>query len=377
MNISEHFDALRPRVLRPAKGFLKHPYAVPGGFYDELWDWDGYFIGVHLARRGQPEYLQGWCLNFLEAASADGYVPGCLTVNGPAQGHRAFPMKPFLAQGVEECLGCGDWLEPYLQRLVSVVASRERTHYDARFGLFFWDDAMQSGADNNPAITNEPALRGQILAADINAYMIREYRALGFIARKLGYEDMVFERKAQDLCDAVEVHLWHPDDEAYWNLNRQTGAPIRVVNWTMSTLLWAEAVDIERARSMISRYILCEDHLLSPFGLRSLSSQDPVYNNKKIIWPHSNWQGPVWVVANYIAFCGLRKYGLRAQANALADRLAQVVLADLEAIGSMHENYCAETGAPLAPSADTSPDGTEGGFIGWNLLLQDMLDGTG
>jgi len=126
----------------------------------------------------------------------------------------------------------------------------------------------------------------------------------------------------------------------------------------------------------VKGYLLNEDHLLSPFGLRSLSSQDPSYNNQKIIWPHSNWQGPVWVVANFIAYSGLRRYGFHKEAQQLAERLAPIVLADLESCGTMHENYCAETGVPLAPSSDTSPDGTEGGFIGWNLLLEDMLNKT-
>jgi len=113
MNLSQHFERLRPFTVREPSGWLKHPYLVPGGFYQEQWDWDGYFIGLHFAYKGQPQYLQGWALNFLEAASFDGFVPGCLTVDGPVQGHRAFPMKPFLAQGAEECLGSGDWLEPY------------------------------------------------------------------------------------------------------------------------------------------------------------------------------------------------------------------------------------------------------------------------
>ena len=34
-----------------------------------------------------------------------------------------------------------------------------------------------------------------------------------------------------------------------------------------------------------------------------------------------------------------------------------------------------ETGEPLAPSAEHSPDGKFRGFIGWNLLVQNMLEG--
>jgi len=42
----------------------------------------------------------------------------------------------------------------------------------------------------------------------------------------------------------------------------------------------------------------------------------------------------------------------------------------------MHENYHADTGAPLAP-ADTYVDkeGKFVGFIGWNLCTQNILEG--
>ena len=41
----------------------------------------------------------------------------------------------------------------------------------------------------------------------------------------------------------------------------------------------------------------------------------------------------------------------------------------------MHENYNAETGEPLAPTAEQSPNKKFTGFIGWNLLEQNMLEG--
>lgn len=41
----------------------------------------------------------------------------------------------------------------------------------------------------------------------------------------------------------------------------------------------------------------------------------------------------------------------------------------------MHECYHADNGEPLAPTADQSPDGVFTGFIGWNLLEQNMLEG--
>jgi len=39
----------------------------------------------------------------------------------------------------------------------------------------------------------------------------------------------------------------------------------------------------------------------------------------------------------------------------------------------MHENYNAETGDGLAPTPEQSPNGKFAGFVGWNLLAEDML----
>lgn len=53
-------ERLRPSVIKPANEFIKYPYCIPGGFYDQQWDWDGFFIASHLAARTppQPQYLK-------------------------------------------------------------------------------------------------------------------------------------------------------------------------------------------------------------------------------------------------------------------------------------------------------------------------------
>ena len=39
----------------------------------------------------------------------------------------------------------------------------------------------------------------------------------------------------------------------------------------------------------------------------------------------------------------------------------------------MHEDYDAETGLGLAPTPAQSPDGKFAGFVGWNMLAEDIL----
>ena len=70
--VNDHFERLRPQVVRPAQGAIPFPYCVPSGFYQQLWDWDGFFIALHFLRRqpAQPEYMRDWVLNFVTLSDA-------------------------------------------------------------------------------------------------------------------------------------------------------------------------------------------------------------------------------------------------------------------------------------------------------------------
>jgi alpha,alpha-trehalase len=378
--LSAAFDKLRPQVIMPAEGFIKHDYLIPAGFYKQMWDWDGFFIGCHLASRSRDEtkYLKWWVLNFAEAVDDEGYVPGCITPQGPRPLFGKFAMKPFLCQGAyfaSERLGDFSWVVPVYEGLKKVVAYRERSQADSKYGLFFWDNAMQSGADNNAVLTNDPGDPSAILAADINTFQLREYLALSRIAAELGRaEDAILcKGKAGALQAAMVKHLWFEDEVSFFNIRRDTGLPIKRISYSNFVPLIQKILPAEDGRRMIERYLWNKDHLLSDHGLRTLSRKDADYNNKNIIIPYSNWQGPVWPIADYLYFIGLENYGFDREAASLAETLGRLMLADIRACGSMHENYDAETGVPLAPTAAQSKDGVFTGFVGWNLLILNML----
>jgi alpha,alpha-trehalase len=374
-------ERLRPSVIKPANEFIKHSYCIPGGFYDQQWDWDGFFIASHLAARTppQPQYLKWWSLNVLASVLPDGDVAACISPEGPRAAHPSLRLKPFLAQGAELAARLLDdygWIEENYDEIVRISTRREATHFIKSCGLYAWDDAMQSGADNNPAIGNDPAAARTVAACDMNALLYREYLALARLAERLGRPDEQagFAAKAAALRHAVNEHLWDATAESYWNLNAVTGQWCRRVSYSNFVPLWAGMVPAGRAQAMIRHYLWSDAHLLTPYGIRSLSRQDPDYNNLNMIIPFSNWQGPVWPIANYFYFVAMMNYGFCDEAAELVRRLTKLYLNDIGFCGSLHENYCAETGQPLAPSASQSKHGQEGGFLGWNLLLQDMTE---
>jgi alpha,alpha-trehalase len=319
-------------------------------------------------------------MNFINGEDKNGYIAGCMTTKGPRPIFGKFAMKPFLSQGAYFASvygGSFSWITPLYEKLKKALEYREQTQFDPKYGLFFWDIAIQSGADNNPALTNDTNDRSAILAADINTFQLREYISMMKIAEKLGKMKDVktFKAKADTLTARMLKYLWFPEQESFFNVRRDNGKMIERVTYSNFIPLFQGILPQEDGTRMIKHYLLSPEYMRSKFGIRSLSAKDPSYNNDCIIIPYSNWQGPLWINANFMYTIALIRYGFPDEANQVAKELAPVLLSDIKKNHSMHECYDADSGAPLAPTAAQSPNGIFTGFVGWNMLEQNMLEG--
>lgn len=380
VSLTADFARLAPQTIRPAEGAIKFPYLIPAGYYHQMWDWDGFFIGAHWANQdpADAKYLRDWVLGFASSADADGYVAGALTPAGPHVLFGKFAMKPFLAQGAllaSQRLNNYERVRPVWPAMQRILAYRRRTQFDPKWGLWFWDNAMQSGADNNPALTNDPKDRSAILAVDASFWAMREYLAMAVLADRLGDHDDARAYRAQALATrrAILRTFWSPRDAMFWNRRRDTGAVIRVMAWSNFLPLVDGLLSPAEGRRMIRLHLLNTDEMRSPWGFRSLAKSNPAYNNEAIIVPYSNWRGPIWINANFLDWIALRRYGFPSEAHWLAVQLVGILHRDIAQWGSMHEDYNAETGDGLAPTVEQSPNHHFAGFVGWNLLAQDML----
>ena len=118
------------------------------------------------------------------------------------------------------------------------------------------------------------------------------------------------------------------------------GAVVPGAGSQLGWLLWADALDGPAREAAAAR--LCEPDLLTGFGLRTLSSDspvfDPFYYHRGSVWPFDSWLG--WG-------------GLRAAARAEeAERVRTGVLAALDRLGRAPELYAVDVGevatVPLA-----------------------------
>jgi alpha,alpha-trehalase len=354
-------------IHRKANGMLKHDYLVPGGPYEEQWDWDAFFMALALYTRDKIKggiVFRNWALNYLEQANKDGRVPGCMTPQGPDS--RLHQIKPLLAQGcllAVKSLGDVAWLKPYWSTLQAIVNFRRENLWSDKYDLAVWYDSMESGADNNVAALEHP--HKSVVAVDVNTFMVLEFRAMSLLAHELNEPAIQseFRKAANHVQELMQKILWNENDGIFYNLFTCSGNHISRVSYSCFLPLWGGLATQQHAERMIQGFLMAPEHMRSPYGIRTLSRQDPTYNNVNMIKPHSNWQGPIWPIATYLYFYGLLQYGFKDEALWCAESITTLVLDDIMKSGGMHENYDAETGEALA-----APN-----FVSWNILVRNMI----
>ncbi|OGH19247.1 MAG: hypothetical protein A3F31_02810 [Candidatus Levybacteria bacterium RIFCSPHIGHO2_12_FULL_38_12] len=368
-SIKKTLAPFKAGVKRKAQGELPYDYLVPSGYYEEQWDWDAFFIGMALASDIPSEgiFLRNVALNLLHNSRNDGYIPGCITKDGPEGGHRSFLMKPFLAQGAyfaSNFLKDFSWIAPHFSQLKTVVLYREKNVWNKKYNLGVWTNIMASGADNNVSGFGYP--ENSVVATDLNTFVYQEYKAMSLIAEQLRKtkEYDYFSKRASEIKNNINKYLWDESDGIYYNIDSRDGSFIKRVSYNSFHPLWAHIANKERTNKFIKNYVLNSKKLWSNYGIRTLAKDDKEYNNANIIKPYSNWQGPVWPIANYFAVSALLNYGFQKEAVDVAKKVAKLCLDDIKKTGGMHENYDAETGLPIA-----APN-----FISWNLLVPVMLE---
>ncbi|HLD01327.1 MAG TPA: trehalase family glycosidase [Patescibacteria group bacterium] len=374
-NVKKALAPFKTGVKRRAQGVLKYDYLVPAGYYQEQWDWDGFFIGLALAQEIPSEaiFLRNWALNYMSLARSDGYSPACVTSKGPETGTRAMLMKPFLAQGAylsSVFLNDFSWIKPHYAILERMATYRWKHVWNKKYDLAVWQSSMESGADNNLAALDFP--KNSVVATDANSFIYREFLALSKISEVLGERAKAkkYNGVAKGISERVNKYLWDETDQTYYNIDTTTGNLIRRMSYNSVHPIWAGIAPQKRAKAFIEKNLLNPKKLWSTYGVRTLAKDDKEYHNTNMIKPHSNWQGPIWPIANFFFVEALIRYGYQKEAIMAAKAVAKICIDDIGKSGGMHENYDAETGNPIA-----APN-----FISWNLLvpiyLQDAIENT-
>lgn len=411
--IKQHVYADYKKMYKqPEGGALLYPYLTPGSnsYAAVLWDWDSWLSNVALrqilADKGTAQdkqealaYEQGCVLNYLAYTSAtDGYMP--MVVDAQSDPNKIKPRdiyatnmhKPVIAQHaafiVQQNGGNVEWLRDGFPRMQAFIRNYQEHHRHQATGLYYWQDDLAIGVDNDPSTFFRP--KGSSASIYLNCLMYKELRAMAFLAERMGMsaEAKRYEHDADQLCNALREHCWDQKDGMYYsvdiNLLPYTGEPQvifgkpfvlhqgaprsypcliqRLGAWSGFMALWAGIATPEQARRMVSENLMDERTFCAPYGVRTLSKLEKMYNLRATHNP-SNWQGPIWGISNYMVFRGLADYGFLTEARQMAEKTISLFGEDLRKNGTLHEYYDPDTAAPII-----NP-----GFQNWNYLVLNML----
>lgn len=294
--------------------------------------------------------------------------------------------KPCLAQHAafltQVKQGDAEWLRDKFQFLQFFVGGYKNRYRHAATGLYFWQNDVMIGVDNDPSTYYRPDKSSASIY--LNCMMYKELQAMCYLCDRLGLDEVgkQYEQDAEKLKEAIQTHCWDerdgffysvdlnlkPVNQEYWAYHG--GAPRhwdciiqRIGVWSGFLAMWADIATPEQAKRMVKEHYKDPKTFCAPYGVRTLSKMEKMYNLKASGNP-SSWLGPVWGISNYMTWRGLVKYGFKDEAKELATKTILLFGRDFEKTGTLHEYYQPENGLPIL-----NP-----GFQNWNYLVLNMLN---
>lgn len=369
--VKNYFKQFWNTSFREPSGDIKHPFLVPGADYNDLWDWDSYFMACSASDEGL-EYVKGSICNLIEHHAPDGRPVKRICPDGTCDFlSHPYPLAAQFTYIAAKRMNDFSWVEQYWDDLVLMNEWYEKNCM--KNGYFVWLHLFGNGLDNNPAVYGRADMTSA--GIDLAVWHYREYNAMKKLSGILnkGQEEK-YAQKAENLKRLIIDKYFDERDESFYNIDCATDysritlqgvewvTHLKFRSWATLFPLWGKAASDEQAEKMM-KLIMNKDEFLADCGIRSHSRNDMVYNNVPMGNP-SNWQGPVWGLSTFLTAYGMAKYGYKKEALDVAYRLIRTFASDINQNGCVHEYYHGDTSQPVIRPY----------FLSWNMLAVKVID---
>ncbi len=179
---------------------------------------------------------------------------------------------------------------------------------------------------------------------DLTLMVIREARSLAEMATLLGKEEDASRWKALagKTTGLVNERMWDDSTGFYYSVNRNDHSfrfmtrDLKRQEIIAFLALWAEAAPPDRAEKLV-KVLTDTTRFWRKYGVPTLAADDPWYNPN--VDYCCKWNGPVWMLWDYMVYDGLRKYGYRELASKLAAKMVSAVSVQLSKNHNFWESY--------------------------------------
>ncbi len=208
--------------------------------------------------------------------------------------------------------------------------------------------------------------KGPIAPCEVQGYVYDAYTRTAELADDVwGDADLAGELRSRAAAfrDRFNRDFWMPDRGYYALALDGEGRRVDSLTSNPGHLLWSAIVPADRARQVADH--LLGEAMFSGWGIRTMAEGEGGYD------PDSYHDGSVWPHDNALICLGLRRYGLRAEANRVASALLD---ASPHFDGRLPEVFGGQrrgTGGPVEYPSSCSPQAWAAGTI--PLLVRAML----
>jgi hypothetical protein len=179
---------------------------------------------------------------------------------------------------------------------------------------------------------------------DLTLMVIKEERSLAKMAAELGKkaESEEWLAKAEKTTLLVNRRMWDDSTGFYYSVNKKDYS-FRFITRDLKRqeiiaflALWAEAAPKDRAEKLVEA-LTDTTRFWRKYGVPTLSAQDEWYS--PYVDYCCKWNGPVWMLWDYMVYDGLRNYGYNDLAAQLSRKMVNCVTTQLSKNHNYWESY--------------------------------------
>jgi hypothetical protein len=259
----------------------------------------------------------------------------------------------FLADAYSSGVKYMDWLEK--NRDTDHDGTYEWGPYGIIENVRDWYNAVfQVSAERYLEVDKED-ISDELECLDLSLMVVKEMHCLSEMAFILNKEKEArkWEEKANETARLINERMWDNDSKFFYSVNKDDHSfyfmtrDLRREEIIGFLPLWANAVDKERAGYLV-------DKLTDPakfwrkYGVPTLAADDPWYSAD--VDYCCKWNGPVWLLWDYMVFDGLINYGYNNTAKELSDKMLNAVELQLSKNHNFWESYSPDNEVLNCPS---------------------------
>jgi hypothetical protein len=190
---------------------------------------------------------------------------------------------------------------------------------------------------------------------DLTLMVIKEERSLAKMASTLGKAEEArdWQKKAENTAILVNERMWDDSTGFYYSVNKKDYSfkfmtrDLRRQEIIGFLALWAEVAPKDRAQKLV-KTLTDTTRFWRKYGIPTLSALDPWYS--PYVDYCCKWNGPVWLLWDYMVYDGLKNYGYNDIATQIEAKMVLCVTTQLSKNHNFWESFSPDNEVLNCPS---------------------------